>query len=419
MARKSLLLFLQTGLQQGEDAKELRTGAEMIRASTMQPMKMCGAVKQPIQVLPPSQPPTRVENHRNLFPIFRPSIWTLVSLDPWPFRVGDDLPFNRGRVNQLLVDPPGISYFSVNCPGLKYEYQAWLLCAEAAFVLFALTLGSSHFVYTAHGSAGKQPSLWLVPQPRPTFFAWQKLGILTCDREQDILLGMSVFRGWTVNTVTARDREISLGTQNADREHYAVAFLDRNSTTEDDVWRHDFTRQITAEASSLGWVDIKHGILLLRNMFDWHPVIDLISFPVPNVGFPGEDGSYYCAPEYFCDVASCDVASCDVGLIKFVEIKRGDENFLTRGKGWRATVWNMRLSWDGWQKRCTVHVDDISIDHSYSALLPELLDDGTQELELKKLIFYGPILSVHDDDLLYMMTKVNAEDDDGWPSLST
>ncbi|XBH74813.1 hypothetical protein VPH35_101691 [Triticum aestivum] len=44
----SFLLYW-TELQQGEDAKELRAGAEMIRASTMQLMKMCGAVKQPIQ----------------------------------------------------------------------------------------------------------------------------------------------------------------------------------------------------------------------------------------------------------------------------------------------------------------------------------------------------------------------------------
>lgn len=282
-----------------------------------------------------------------------------------------------------LVDPPGISYFSVDCPGLKYKYQAWLVCAEAAFVLFRLTLGSSHFVYTARGHAGKQPSLRLLPQPSPTFFAWQKLGLLPCGRE-----------------------------------HYAVAFLDRNWTAEDDVWRfdahvfsskmrawrtaeashahlsdsqkrlycrHSFSRQITAGASSLGWADIEHGILLLRNLFDGRPVIDLIPLPVPNIGFPGGDGNYYCAPEYFCDVASCDDS-----LIKFVEIKRDDEDFLTSGKGWRATVWNRRLSWDGWQKRCTVHVDDISVDQSYSALLPELLDDGTQELELKKLIFLWP-----------------------------
>uniref|UniRef100_A0A453HW59 Uncharacterized protein n=1 Tax=Aegilops tauschii subsp. strangulata TaxID=200361 RepID=A0A453HW59_AEGTS len=41
----SLCFFLLywTGLHQGEDAKELRTGAEMIRTSTLQLMKMCGA----------------------------------------------------------------------------------------------------------------------------------------------------------------------------------------------------------------------------------------------------------------------------------------------------------------------------------------------------------------------------------------
>lgn len=43
----SFLLYW-TGLQQGGDADKLRSGAEMIRASTMQLMKMCDAVSRPI-----------------------------------------------------------------------------------------------------------------------------------------------------------------------------------------------------------------------------------------------------------------------------------------------------------------------------------------------------------------------------------
>ena len=43
----SFLLYW-TGLQQGDDAKKLRTGAEQIRAGTMQMMKLCEAARQPI-----------------------------------------------------------------------------------------------------------------------------------------------------------------------------------------------------------------------------------------------------------------------------------------------------------------------------------------------------------------------------------
>lgn len=42
---------------------------------------------------------------------------------------------------------------------------------------------------------------------------------------------------------------------------------------------------------------------------------------------------------------------------------------------------------------------------------PQLLDDKTQQLELKKLLFLNPTLSVHDDNLLYMMTKMDDADD--------
>lgn len=43
----SFLLYW-TGLQQEDDAKELRAGIELVRASTMQFMKMCDAARCPI-----------------------------------------------------------------------------------------------------------------------------------------------------------------------------------------------------------------------------------------------------------------------------------------------------------------------------------------------------------------------------------
>ena len=44
----SFLLYW-AGLQQEEGLKELRSGAEMVRSSTMRLMKMCEAARRPIE----------------------------------------------------------------------------------------------------------------------------------------------------------------------------------------------------------------------------------------------------------------------------------------------------------------------------------------------------------------------------------
>uniref|UniRef100_A0A8R7PNC4 Uncharacterized protein n=1 Tax=Triticum urartu TaxID=4572 RepID=A0A8R7PNC4_TRIUA len=77
-----------------------------------------------------------------------------------------------GEVSFWLVDPPGASYFSFNCPGLDAsafdDYAPpSLVCAGAAFVLFSLTIRGSthHFVYTAGPAAAGKQSLQLLPDP--------------------------------------------------------------------------------------------------------------------------------------------------------------------------------------------------------------------------------------------------------------
>lgn len=43
-----LFLLYWAGLQKGGDTEELRSGVEMVRANTVQLMKMCEAAKRPI-----------------------------------------------------------------------------------------------------------------------------------------------------------------------------------------------------------------------------------------------------------------------------------------------------------------------------------------------------------------------------------
>ena len=52
--------------------------------------------------------------------------------------------------------------------------------------------------------------------------------------------------------------------------------------------------------------------------------------------------------------------------------------------------------------------------HSCSALLPVLRDDEIQRLELKRLVFYTPVLSIHNDNFFYMIAKVIEKDDTAW-----
>ncbi|XP_037404062.1 uncharacterized protein LOC119266882 [Triticum dicoccoides] len=150
------------------------------------------------------------------------------------------------------------------------------------------------------------------------------------------------------------------------------------------------------------------GIVLLCNLLDGNPVIKFIPFPESRVSFLDEDGHPEIAPQYYCNVA------CSGDLIKFIEVEFDDPVVRTSGIGWRATVWERKFSWDKWEIRSTVDVANISVDQSFSAVLPGLWCDETQKLDLKKLIFYTPLPSRRDDDLFYMVAKVNADDETAW-----
>ncbi|KAF7055438.1 hypothetical protein CFC21_062964 [Triticum aestivum] len=318
-----------------------------------------------------------------------------------------------------LVDPPGVSYFTVHCPGLKEDddddhsythYEASVICAEGALVLFSVTLSSawnSRYEYFVYRAGPGKPSLDLLPDPNIRGFVAEEFGLLPCG--------------------------------DAHGGHYAVAYLNWVPNAGDDPWQfdahvfssetrawtarrasqslsesdklllgdHDTGKQITVGAGSLGWVDIIRGILLVANLFDEHPVIQYIPLPEPRVRTTDEDGGiFYCAdlPEYIRDVTCCD------GLIKLVDIDfyGGDGG---SDEGWIATTFTRMVSWDDWRRSFTVDAADISVDPSYRALLPDLWNDKAKQLDLKKLAYYGPTLSTQDDDFVYMMARVNDEDD--------
>ncbi|KAI5019966.1 hypothetical protein ZWY2020_044854 [Hordeum vulgare] len=334
-----------------------------------------------------------------------------------------------------LVDPPGVSYFSVHCPGLKVSdpddfahdddpdtglIGADVVCADAALLLFCVSFNTPdadgpypesthHFVYRAGPG---EPALHLLPDPDvPSYEALPQFGILPCGKHYAV-----AFLRWN-KTMGDHMFDVHVFSSQTKAWSRKVASLAISESDKRCFRRHDPSKQITIGSSSLGWVDLLRGILLLRTPFDEHPVIEYISFPASRppcseLSDDDDEQGGSDAPQYFRDVACCN------DLIKFVDVEYHDPYSCRpccgRDKSWKATIWSRKLSWGDWRRGFTVDVADISLDQSYSALLPELWDDETDKLHLKKLIFYTPTLGICDDDLLFVMSKVNDEDDKAW-----
>ncbi|KAM0865187.1 hypothetical protein ACQ4PT_043419 [Festuca glaucescens] len=336
------------------------------------------------------------------------------------------------------VTPPGVSYFSVQCPGLDdkdFADEPHILCANASLVLFSVDfvpvpgrtfrdLGlrcTQRFVYRA--GPGK-PSLHLIPDPdivRPNgvsallhcgdagsehyamVFLRRKSILGDKARYYDLHVFSSVTRAWsskgTLPGLSEDDQKLL-----AKASHATYKRLGRCSLIEKKTYK-----LIKVGASSLGYVDLSWGILLVCDVFSECPVIKYIPLPASRVCNVDGDGDPYIAPEYCCDVSSCN------NLIKFDEVEFDDRDRRSFGnQGWKATTWSRDIYWDDWRVRSSVNVANISVDPRYSDLLPQLWNDKTKELELKKLVFYTPTLSKDDDDFLYVMSKLNSEDDKAW-----
>jgi hypothetical protein len=269
------------------------------------------------------------------------------------------------EVSFWLVDPPGVSYFSVNCPGLPTSHfdddmnPPWLICTEAAFVLFTVTVRGTtdHFVYMA-GPAGKQ-SLQLLPDPNIGPGRKNPYALLPCGGEHYAVAFLD--RRWVSRDVEWQfDASVFSSRTQAWRTSRA-SLLHLSESEKSLCGRHGLSKQIAVGGDSLGWVDLATGILLLQNMFSGQPVIRFLPFPESRVRFLDEDGLPHRPDEYYCNVSCCD------DLIKFVHVEFDDPASMIKGQGWRATMWDRKISWNKWRRRSTVDVASISVDQSYSA----------------------------------------------------
>ncbi|XBI82987.1 hypothetical protein VPH35_091562 [Triticum aestivum] len=166
-----------------------------------------------------------------------------------------------------------------------------------------------------------------------------------------------------------------------------------------------FSRILTSKVLVIGgkdglvaWVDLWNGILFCE-VLTGRTVLRYCALPPPlNKRCEG-------SPERFRDIAIVE------GHINFFEMrlkfKRRQVAFNTTltTKHFEANTWKMMEPWQNWQKDRILDMFKIPVHQSYCELLHDVLDGQGTRTAFERLQGGHPALSLHDDDVVYIMAK--------------
>ncbi|KAL6902352.1 hypothetical protein ACP4OV_005228 [Aristida adscensionis] len=273
------------------------------------------------------------------------------------------------EVSFVLVDPPGVSRWFVEFPGLKdrerdFKRMPQLINAAGDLVLMRMSFftdagdrATDYFVYKG-GGPGKKPSLDLVPGPCPRVDRPYQIGIVPC---------------------------AGAG------EHYFLLF-----PTPQFYPCTKYELQIFS-SESRGWsakVD---------------PELRLLRWPVPP---PRDDRIDMFSPTSMViemySASSIRDATFSEGVIRFVQSDFDDNGEVCWG--WTATIYKRDISSKYWYKCVKTDIAKIlATDSSFSHLIrKKMWDHGADKLDLNKVISAPPKLSLQSENVVYFMTKLKS-----------
>jgi len=175
---------------------------------------------------------------------------------------------------------------------------------------------------------------------------------------------------------------------------------------------------IGGELGSVGWVDLWHGILIYDLLLDNNY---LRYIPLPSTVLPRMLKSN---PLLTRDIIVVN------GLIKFLDIqtyvKLANSGYIP--DGWEATTWKLDISKNdsNWDDDCKINVSQVSLkDTGYAQMLhdprnnaddvlPNLNEGEDTEPSLMRFHASYPALSLHDDGVVHIMSRLEALDDRAW-----
>ncbi|XP_062199579.1 uncharacterized protein LOC133902025 isoform X1 [Phragmites australis] len=303
--------------------------------------------------------------------------------------------------------PPRASCFTVHCPDLKpsaFGDLPKVISAEDDLVLLRVAIcsrgehlfdkRSDYFVYQA-GTKNKPPSLKLVPTPPDLKITDHGTVLLRC-RDHDMFF-LATLRRSFIN-LQYDERQFNLQLYNSKTERWSTKLM-RVDSPENFAY-HYANKVITigGELGSVGWVDLWRGILICDLLLDNHS-LRYIPLPSPLVPKPPRG-----QPMFIRNIIVLK------GCIKYFDMHRCST------KGWEATTMMMNFSNIGsgnsWEVDCTIKFSEVPVNSpAHAQMLPILLEGKDTEPTLKRLHASYPVLSLHDDDVVYIMANPNPFED--------
>lgn len=338
---------------------------------------------------------------------------------------------HRIQVTFWSALPPLVSYFSIYSPDLEpaaFPREPVVMATEEDLILLRVVLGPrsaildpdtfEYFIY----QAGRVPSLHSIKHPGLSrTFGDYHVGILRCRPKLGNSDGKSHDDGYIIAALgySMVPGCYDLHTFDSQTKVWDTkTALLRGQQERGKHSSHVNSKVIVigGEAGTMGWVDLWQGILFC-DVLDKEPVIRYVSLPAPL----NPDISMQGCPRTARDIAVIK------GLIRYVEFQHHilpgsvvNGNYIANG--WTVSTWSRKASTDPfeedhWQQDCRVHASQIAAEKNPMGfdLLPKFFDDqGTPLPTLERLHTGHPTLSLHDDNVVYLMSKINYRDTKAW-----
>uniref|UniRef100_A0ACD6ABK2 Uncharacterized protein n=1 Tax=Avena sativa TaxID=4498 RepID=A0ACD6ABK2_AVESA len=336
----------------------------------------------------------------------------------------------------VFADPPRLSYLCVYCLSLRNEIafanapKVVSSAEDTALIRVILTTEKSlqYFLYGARGPNGA-PSLDLLPDTRQYSLKeiiFQPLGFVSHDKSTQLVMAA-----------------LSYGPSNGQYYNLHTLGSDPHSST----WSKKLLRVeipdglpvksaviypnkvISLGGGLLGWVDLWKGIV----------ICDVLDPGAATASFVPMPSNYELYGNHYSARPIRDVTFSG-GYIKCVEFEElvklrptalpadpwdmdelrdselaivppRDEEEVYDVVGWRLITWYRALTWNGWRKGTMVHSDDIG-----TVSLPQLAGGACAHLNVsfKDLKTGSPTLRGGDDDVIYLVSMLDENDQTAW-----
>jgi hypothetical protein len=329
---------------------------------------------------------------------------------------GDDV-----EVTLFAESPPQVSRLEVCCatgsaPNIVATEDDLVLVGVAFGPNSCSWSGYDYFIYRLGAGEGAS-SLELLPDPGLSLDD-SHVGILrrrgdgdyfvaalcypSSPGKYDLALYSSSTREWTT-------KQASLDLDQEQQQHVDLCHVNRKVIT------------VGGEAGTMGWVDLWHGILLCDVLHE-EPRLRYIPLPPPLLPTRELEG----CPRNARDIAVIG----DDQIISYVELQirvlpgPSSTGSYVSG-GWTLAVWttgagaatsnNPAASWHQDYKFDASEVTTIVAPAAqFEALPPELQQDDEEGALLVRLHTGHPTLCLHDRAFVYLMTKVDYQDERAW-----